>query len=125
MMRRHRFLRLTFAACALFCGALVAESVDAGAPGLLEKLKAENDALRRENQMLRRELVARGGRRDEAVPKTVVDTPEPAQNTQPDTGWWLSNSSHIRHNRKCRNYQKVKGRPCGPNDGRPCKSCGG
>ena len=59
MMRRHRFLCLTFSVCALFCGALVAESVDAGAPGLLEKLKAENDALRRENQMLRRELVAR------------------------------------------------------------------
>lgn len=92
-----------------------------------ESLKAENEALRKENQALRRELVARKGASEgEVLPvKAVEPVDAPAAIVGKDTGFWLSNKSHIRHNPKCRNYRKVKGRPCGPNDGRPCKACGG
>ena len=92
-------------------------------------LRAENDALRRENQRLRRELVAKkgagaGSAAADAAPVKGVQTgiPEPQD---PDTGYWLSEKSHIRHNPRCRNYRKVKGRSCGPDDGKPCKNCGG
>ena len=90
-------------------------------------LRAENEALRRENQMLRRELVARKGGKAAAsdgvpVKGGVVEVPVPQD---PDTGYWISSKSHIRHNAKCRNYRKVRGHACGPNDGKPCKNCGG
>ena len=89
-------------------------------------LRAENDALRKENQMLRRELISKNGR----LPDSVL--PEKGSSASPeievegeDTGYWLSSKTKVRHNRRCRNYRKVKGHPCGPNEGRPCKTCGG
>ena len=90
-------------------------------------LRAENEALRRENQMLRRELVARKGGKAAAsdgvpVKGGTVEVPVPQD---PDTGYWISSKSHIRHNPKCRSYRKVRGHACGPNDGKPCKNCGG
>ncbi len=92
-----------------------------------EALRIENEALRRENQMLRRELVARKGGKAAAsdgvpVKGNAVEVPVPQD---PDTGYWISSKSHIRHNPKCRSYRKVRGRACGPNDGKPCKNCGG
>ena len=39
--------------------------------------------------------------------------------------YWLTTSSGIRHNSKCRYYKKSKGRPCGAGEGRPCLKCGG
>jgi hypothetical protein len=39
--------------------------------------------------------------------------------------YWLTTSSNTRHNSKCRYYQQTKGRPCGPDEGKPCKLCGG
>lgn len=90
------------------------------------QLKAENDALRRENQMLRRELVAKNGMLpDSLLPEKVVATEVKVAPRGEDTGYWLAQKSKIRHNKKCRNYRKVKGRPCRPNDGKPCKMCGG
>jgi len=38
---------------------------------------------------------------------------------------WLTESSGVRHNSTCRYYRKSRGRPCGENEGRPCKRCGG
>ncbi len=38
---------------------------------------------------------------------------------------WLTESSGVRHNNTCRYYKKSQGRPCGENEGRPCKQCGG
>lgn len=91
------------------------------------QLAAENEALRKENQMLRRELVAKTGSLPDLLlpekvvaPKARIEAP-----SGEDTGYWLSQKSKIRHNKKCRNYRKVKGKPCGPNDGKPCKMCGG
>jgi hypothetical protein len=42
-----------------------------------------------------------------------------------DSGHWLTASSNKRHNSGCKYYKSSKGRPCGPNDGTPCKICGG
>lgn len=39
--------------------------------------------------------------------------------------YWLTTSSGIRHNSKCRYYKKSKGRPCNASEGRPCQKCGG
>lgn len=68
---------------------------------------------------------------------STVDTPaiaasERAEITQPqrtadgDAGdYWLTTSSGIRHNSRCRHYKNSNGRSCGPNDGKACKICGG
>ncbi len=91
-----------------------------------EALRAENEALRRENQMLRRELISKNGALpDSLMPEKGVASEPNVEPAGEDTGYWISAKSKVRHNRRCRNYRKVKGRPCGPNDGRPCKSCGG
>ena len=100
--------------------------VAAGGKSELLALRAENDALRRENQMLRRELVSKNGVLPESVLPEKGTASEPAvEPAGEDTGYWLSSKTKVRHNRRCRNYRKVNGRPCGPNDGRPCKTCGG
>ena len=52
-------------------------------------------------------------------------TAAPVNDTWPDTGFWLSTNSNKRHNRKCENYHKTRGYPCGKSDGSPCKKCGG
>ena len=40
--------------------------------------------------------------------------------------YWLNTSSGVRHNSTCRYFKNTKqGRPCGPNEGKPCKLCGG
>ena len=89
-------------------------------------LRAENEALRRENQMLRRELISKNGALpDSVMPEKGVARDEGLEPADKETGFWLSSKTKVRHNKRCRNYRRVKGRPCGPNDGRPCKACGG
>ena len=94
------------------------------------ELRAENEALRKENQMLRRELVRqRGGAPvidlDKAQePKQVEGSAVNGKATD-DGGYWLANKSMKRHNSKCRYYKMGKGRPCKPDEGTACKKCGG
>lgn len=89
-------------------------------------LRAENEALRRENQMLRRELVSKNGALpDSVMPEKGVAADTGLEPVDKETGYWLSSKTKVRHNKRCRNYRRVKGRPCGPDDGRPCKACGG
>ena len=44
----------------------------------------------------------------------------------PAENFWLNTSSNVRHNPKCEWFKNTsKGKFCGPNDGKPCKICGG
>ena len=89
-------------------------------------LRAENEALRKENQMLRRELISKNGvLPDSVMPEKGGTSGEEIEFVGEETGYWLSSKTKVRHNKRCRNYRKVKGNPCGPKDGRPCKACGG
>ena len=98
----------------------------AGGSATYAALRAENEALRRENQMLRRELISKNGALpDSVMPEKGVARDEGLEPADKETGYWLSSKTKVRHNKRCRNYRRVKGRPCGPNDGRPCKACGG
>lgn len=93
-------------------------------------LGKENDALRKENQKLRRELV----RQKEGEPVIDMTSMKGRQGASSsgvsqepivdDGGRWLS-SQGKRHNSKCRYYKMGKGRSCGKDDGTPCKKCGG
>lgn len=95
-----------------------------------EDIGKENDALRKENQKLRRELV----RQKAGYPVIDVTSKKESQGAASpvvsqeqivdDGGWWLSSRGR-RHNSKCRYYKMGKGRPCGKEDGDPCKKCGG
>ncbi|MBI2442253.1 MAG: hypothetical protein HYV35_12900 [Lentisphaerae bacterium] len=50
--------------------------------------------------------------------------PDQAQNIE--QGYWLNTKSSVRHNRSCRWFgNTVNGRPCGQDEGRACKQCGG
>ena len=94
------------------------------------ELRAENEALRKENQMLRRELVRqRGGAPvidlDKAQEPKEVEGAAVNGKATDDGGYWLANKSMKRHNSKCRYYKMGKGRPCKPDEGTACKKCGG
>jgi len=40
--------------------------------------------------------------------------------------YWLNTKSGVRHNRSCRWFgNTTNGQPCGPDEGRACKQCGG
>ena len=102
----------------------------------IAQLKAENAKLREENRVLR-QLVANPASTDATVPPAVQPTertqPAPEKTVKPvagpadevDTGYWLTTSSHKRHNKTCRFYKASRGRPCKPDEGIPCKICGG
>ena len=51
--------------------------------------------------------------------------PAPVCDQWPDTGYWLSVNSDVRHNRGCENYRKTRGYPCRKTGGTPCGKCGG
>lgn len=89
-------------------------------------LKSECETLRRENQGLRRELVARRtAMATTNVPVRVEGGGASPRNEASATGYWLSSKSRIRHNSRCRNFGRARGRPCNADEGRPCKTCGG
>jgi hypothetical protein len=133
----------------IFCWTLTLHS-ESDPPELQKvnaQLKAENDSLKQELQSLRK-LLATGSTspietktepkispaKETVSPETVspetvspeTASPETASpETAITTGFWLTTSSKRRHNNSCKYYKTSKGSECGPNDGSPCKSCGG
>ena len=51
--------------------------------------------------------------------------PAQAPKTKETAGFWITSSSGVRHNEKCRYFKTSKGRPCTKDEGRACKICGG
>ena len=85
--------------------------------------------LRSDNAALREQLKAQSAK----PPSAVLPTAVPNAATQPGAGggasdvsqaYWLSGTGK-RHNRNCRYFGTGSGHRCGPNDGVPCKICGG
>jgi outer membrane murein-binding lipoprotein Lpp len=113
----------------------------------METLRAENAALQRENESLRRLLSTRSADqpanasrtnsvRQPGSPRPASPATETRSNAVPDslqrpaapsqsTAYWLSTWSGLRHNSGCRYYRNSAGKPCGPNEGKACKLCGG
>ncbi len=86
-------------------------------------------ALRNDNAQIREQLRALSGKSSTAVPNSPTATQRPpvnsnSTNLDQSQAYWIS-STGKRHNKNCRYYGTGRGRPCGPNDGVPCKICGG
>ena len=106
----------------------------------INELELKVSQLRSENQNLRQQLVAHSRETPGEISseKSLDDSAETpvmqninrspsavtGETTAEDTGHWLG-ASGKRHNPSCRYYATGKGRYCGPEDGAPCKLCGG
>jgi len=99
------------------------------------KLKEENAQLRKENQQLRR-LLAEKVEGNVATPPATPATPatnsisgvqtnQTYSETEGQLTHWFTTSSGKRHNSRCRYFKTTEGRPCGPDEGKACKLCGG
>ena|ERR1035441_1735055 len=99
----------------------------------VQNLKTENEALKQENQVLRKLVFEKQSPAQTTAQPQPTATPkapstslqQPASSPTAAQGYWMTTSSGKRHNSSCRYYGTTKGRACGPNDGTPCKVCGG
>jgi hypothetical protein len=103
-------------------------------------LRADNETLKEENQRLQREIEVLKAAMNSApmneIPPSTPSSPQSLQsprathaltaapNSAPQK-YWLTISTNKRHNSSCRYFEKSTGRYCGPNEGTPCKICGG
>ena len=108
----------------------------------LEKLKSENNALKQENQVLRKLVFEK----QSSAPAQPVSSPTPSSvstplptppstpsaarvvPTKPSSGaveYWITTSSSKRHNSGCKYFQTSRGRPGAATEGTACKICGG
>ncbi|MES2789212.1 MAG: serine/threonine-protein kinase [Planctomycetota bacterium] len=67
-----------------------------------------------------------------AIPQTALFNQPLNQAVRPQEAknekalYWLNTDSKTRHNEGCEHFQKTKsGRLCGPDEGKPCRVCGG
>lgn len=91
---------------------------------LVQSLKAELEALRIENQSLRR-MLAQPAPLTQAPTFTPVTAPFQSVHPAATLSHWITSSSSKRHNSNCRFYKTSTGRPCAANEGTACKVCGG
>jgi hypothetical protein len=86
----------------------------------VKALQADNAALR---EQLRTATTKPPSTTSTQNAAQVPSTFSPAVQDAPQA-YWLS-STGKRHNKSCRYYGTGRGRACAPNDGVPCKLCGG
>jgi hypothetical protein len=94
--------------------------------GSIEVLTKQVQQLREENQRLR-SLVAETGTSRGVQTAMAPSSASILQRNVDQQGLthWLTLSSNKRHNSGCRYYRNSRGRPCGADEGIPCKICGG
>ncbi len=118
--------------------------------GEIETLQVRNEALVKENQELRKQLsLLSTVSAPNSVPSQQHSSSQDARainpplseshpqsrqsivkiddnpNQQTEVKFWMTSSSRKRHNSSCRYFQNSNGGPCEPDDGIPCKICGG
>ena len=109
----------------------------------LEKLRSENNALKQENQVLRKLVFERqnapqpqpvssptASSVSTPLPPTPLPTPSPARVVPSKASsaaveYWITTSSSKRHNSGCKYFQTSRGRPGAATEGTACKICGG
>jgi hypothetical protein len=96
----------------------------------IAKLKAQVEALVKENQQLRQLLAQQPPSQRAAAPTQVKDNNETQSGAsvseeKQSQECWITTSSSKRHNPTCRYYKTSKGRACTKAEGIPCKICGG
>ena len=89
----------------------------------VSQLRTEVSQLKTEIQQLRRLLATQPQAKTYSTPR--ANSYNVGHEDAVDTGYWCTKSSNKRHNPSCRYYKTSNGHPCGPNDGIPCKLCGG
>ncbi len=117
-----------FSICFLqFTACLQAQSSNpTDSQAIIQQLKAENEVLKQQLQELRKLLANSLGQSSGVAPQWAPTATTTAPSAQKESaGFWITSSSRKRHNSSCRYYQNSNGSPCGPNDGIPCKICGG
>ena len=94
------------------------------------KLREENAQLRKENQALRLLLAEKintgaGAASTNAATNILTQTNSPTPAAVNALTNWLTSASGKRHNSRCRYFKATSGRFCSPDEGQPCKLCGG
>jgi hypothetical protein len=92
-----------------------------------EDLEQTIRALQADNAALREQLRATATKpASTSSTQNAVQSPPTSSPAVQDASqaYWLS-STGKRHNKSCRYYGTGRGRPCGSNEGVPCKLCGG
>ena len=127
-MKVRIFIGVLFAICLGFSSSAETPTTDvAELQAQVARLQKENQSLRKENQKLRAQLVTKGVAHSAVDSKDASERPSEKVTAKSDDAgdYWLTTSSKKRHNSKCRLYKNTKGRPCGKDEGTPCKRCGG
>ena len=108
----------------VFIGLLAGCSPDSSTAELkqeVRRLRTENEQLKNENQALAKAALQSGV----TAPASFQTDVSPPTTKTPEAKYWMTISSSKRHNSSCRYFMNSKGRLCGPNEGIPCKLCGG
>jgi hypothetical protein len=91
-------------------------------------LAAENAALKKEIQELRKLLATNSASKDssqsESTEKESTDSEKVSKSDEVNGEFWLSKSGK-RHNPDCRYFKKSEGKTCTKDEGTACGICGG
>ena len=94
-----------------------------------QDLAAENAALKKENQELRKLLASKSSsdkpsKEPESAEKDSADSDKTTKQESGNSEFWLSKSGK-RHNSDCRYFKKSEGKSCSEDEGTACGICGG
>ena len=124
MYRNVIYIGVTVAVLLLLTGNSPASDICGSDSTKISKLEDEIVHLGKEVAQLKSELQQLKHLLTTQKP-VVSDSGYTTESAEKDTGYWCTKSGNKRHNSSCRYYKTSQGHPCGPNDGIPCKLCGG